>query len=157
MNKAIFAIAVACVALPAQADELPLPAGAPKSFQAECGVCHMAFSPKLLAAGDWHRVMGGLARHYGTDASLDARTANEIRAFLERNAGVSTKTSGSADRPRITTTIWFKREHREVPTRLWKDPRVKSAANCTACHRGAEAGRFSENDFALPDLRGRED
>ena len=45
------------------------------------------------------------------------------------------------------------RKHDEIPTRFWRDPRIKSAANCEACHTHAAAGRFSEHDFAIPELR----
>ena len=47
----------------------------------------------------------------------------------------------------------FVRKHREVPARLWHDPRVKSAANCEACHRGAVDGNYSEHDIAIRELK----
>jgi hypothetical protein len=58
----------------AKADRLPVPAGAPPSFAAECGGCHMAFPPALLTAPDWKRVMARLDKHYGDNASLDEKT-----------------------------------------------------------------------------------
>ena len=75
------------VALPALADRLPLPADTPASYAAECGSCHLAYPPALLAAGDWRRVMAGLDDHFGTDAAVDAQKRQEITAFLERHAG----------------------------------------------------------------------
>lgn len=157
IKKWIFALFAVAVAVPAFADRLPVPAGAPKSFATECGSCHMAFPPALLSWSDWKRVMGSLDRHYGADASLDAKTAAEIGDFLAGNAGSGMKSLGSGNPPRITAAWWFKRDHDEVPGRLWNDTRVKSASNCAACHRQAESGRFSEHDLVLPELREEED
>jgi hypothetical protein len=36
--------------------------------------------------------------------------------------------------PRLTTTPWFQRKHREVPRADWTHAKVKSLANCAACH-----------------------
>ncbi len=141
------------VALPALADRLPLPADTPASYAAECGSCHLAYPPALLSAGDWRRVMAGLDDHFGTDAAVDARNRQEISTFLERHAGNAGKLGSAGDPPRISTTARFVRKHREVPTKLWHDPRVKSAANCEACHRGAADGNYSEHDIAIRELK----
>jgi mono/diheme cytochrome c family protein len=156
-TRALSWCAVLTFAASAMAEDLPAPLRPPASYKAECGSCHTAFSPALLSAPDWRRAMDSLGKHFGTDARLDPKTHEAIRRFLERNAGSRARSVGAGDPPRITATTWFMREHREVQARLWKDPRVKSSANCNACHRGAEAGRFSENELALPELRGRED
>ena len=141
------------VTLPALADRLPLPADTPASYLAECGSCHLAYPPALLAAGDWRRIMAGLDDHFGSDAAVDAQKRQEITAYLERHAGNPGKLGSAGDPPRISTTARFVRKHREVPAKLWHDPRVKSAANCEACHRGAAEGRYSEHDIALPELK----
>ncbi len=141
--------------LPARADRLPLPADAPPSFKAECGSCHLAFPPQLLTAPDWRRVMAGLDRHYGDNASLDEKTRREIEAFLVRHAATRSRLAGAGDPPRLTQTEWFRREHRKVPDALWRDARVSSAANCGACHGRAEAGSFRGRELALPELRKR--
>ncbi len=138
----------------AQADNLPLPAQTPASYKAECGNCHLPYPPALLSAGDWQRVMAGLADHFGTDASLDARQTQEIRLFLESHAGNAQRRGNAGNPPRISQTQRFVRKHREIPVRFWQDPRVKSAANCEACHKGAGSGRYGEHDIAIPELRG---
>lgn len=114
----------------------------------ECGSCHVAYPPKLLPAESWKGVMGGLDRHFGSDGSLDAATGAEISAFLLENAGKRTATT----RPvlRISETGWFKREHDEVPARIWKSPAVKSAANCSVCHTQADSGDYSEANIRVP-------
>lgn len=141
------------VALPAFADRMPLPADTPASYKAECGSCHMAYQPGLLSAGDWQRIMAGLDEHFGTDATVDAPARQEIGRFLESHAGNAGKLGKAGEPPRISQTARFIRKHREVPAKYWKDPRVKSAANCEACHKGAAAGRYSEHDIAIPELR----
>ena len=120
-------------------------------WRAECGSCHVAYPPSLLSAVQWRAQMASLARHYGADASVDAAAAAEIGAFLERNAG---RDRGSAtiisEPPRITTTPWFIKEHREVGAADWKSVAVKSAANCGACHAGADRGNFDEHAVRIP-------
>ena len=95
--KRIALILLLAVALPALADRLPLPADTPASYAAECGSCHLAYPPALLAAGDWRRVMAGLDDHFGTDAAVDARKRQEISTFLERHAGNAGKLGSAGD------------------------------------------------------------
>lgn len=114
-------------------------------WRSECGSCHVAYPPQLLPAPAWQRVMSGLDRHFGTDASVDAATAAAIGAFLVNNSR-----PGDTRTLRITETAWFRHEHDEVPAGIWKRPAVKSAANCGACHTRADAGDFSERNIRIP-------
>jgi hypothetical protein len=152
--KRIALLAAALAALPVRADRLPIPANAPPAFAAECGGCHLAFPPALLAAGDWRRIMASLDKHYGDNATLDSKTQRTIGDFLERSAGSGRRTegasAGNAGLPRLTMTGWFRKKHDEVPTAVWKDKRVGSAANCTACHPRAESGSYSEREIRMP-------
>ena len=148
--KALISFALLGLALPAMANRLPLPGDTPASYRAECGGCHLAYPPALLSAQDWQRTLGSLAQHFGSDAAVDTPKRQEISAFLQRHAG---KLGSAGEPPRISQTPRFVRHHREVPTKYWRDPRVKSAANCEACHRGAADGRYSEHNIALPELR----
>lgn len=119
-------------------------------WKAECGSCHVPYPARLLPAASWKTMMGGLDKHFGTDATMDAATTAEILAFLEKNASRRKPDTAAAPQLRITETRWFQSEHDEVPTRLWKDPRVKSAANCAACHTKADNGDFNEHNIRLP-------
>jgi hypothetical protein len=116
----------------------------------ECGACHFAFPPRFLPAESWRAIMAGLDKHFGSNAGLDAEAAKEITAFLEKNA--STKKHEVLAKPllRITETPWFKSEHREVAARDWKNPKVKSPANCGACHTKADSGDFNEDNVKIP-------
>lgn len=119
-----------------------------RTWKAECGSCHVAYPPQLLPASSWQTLMSSLARHFGTDASIDPRTNSEISGFLVQNAGSRWRLLPAfiAEEPplRITETSWFTRKHRKVRAATWRRPEVKSAANCSACHIDAEAGNFSE-------------
>jgi hypothetical protein len=79
-----------------------------------------------------------------------AKMGRKFAAFLERNAGNPDKLGSAGEPPRITQTARFIRKHREISAKTWKDPRIKSAANCEACHRGAAQGNYSEHDISMP-------
>jgi hypothetical protein len=119
-------------------------------WQAECGSCHVAFPPRLLPAESWRAVMSGLDKHFGSDASLEAPDATEIGAFLEKHASKRKHESTATPLLRITETRWFKREHREVAESVWNNPKVKSPANCAACHIRAESGDYRERNIKVP-------
>lgn len=125
------------------------PATPETSWRNECGSCHVPYPPNLLPAADWRTLMATLDRHFGDDASLDARVAADIGRFLEAGAGRRGE-SRSLGLPRITTGRWFANEHREVPLRIWASAKVKTRANCGACHPGAAKGDFEDDDITIP-------
>ena len=134
------------------ADGPRMPPELDKTWLEECGSCHVAYPPSMLSADNWRRMMGGLDKHFGANASLDAPSAAKIGAFLERNASTRGERNASSTL-RITDTRWFVREHDEVSPAIWRDPRVKNAANCIACHRGADRGQYDEHDIVIPVTR----
>jgi len=121
-----------------------------EKWKTECSACHLAYPPQLLPAASWRAMMTQLDKHFGADASLDVKTAGEIRAFLEANAGGNKREATVKPTLRITETIWFKHEHEEVPARVWSSPAVKQPSNCVACHTQAERGDFSERSLRVP-------
>jgi hypothetical protein len=148
MRTVALAFAALMVASIALAGEHRYPASSPV-WKTECGSCHVAYPPQLLPARAWKQIMAGLDHHYGTDASLDSALVAEIENFLIANASRRTEASAATE-PRITETRWFRKEHDEVPTALWKSSAVKSPSNCGACHTRAEQGDFSERTLQLP-------
>lgn len=144
-------LALVATLLPALADDHGRSRVPPSpEYRQECGACHVAYPPGLLGASSWQRVMSTLPRHYGTDASLDAPTQARLAAWLAANAGSGRRVVEAPPEDRITRSPWFQREHREVSAATWKLPAVKSAANCAACHRGAEQGNFDEHSVQVP-------
>ncbi|WP_293626092.1 MULTISPECIES: diheme cytochrome c [unclassified Polynucleobacter] len=151
MKKTIFIVASLLLASSATfAAKMAMPADAPASYEAECASCHMAYPPALLGEQSWKNVMSGLSKHFGTDASVDAKTQTEITSWLVKNAATRQKYSETAPENRITKTSWFIRKHDEVRADVWKRASIKSPANCGACHIDAAKGIFSENNIKIP-------
>jgi hypothetical protein len=129
-------------------------------WKAECSGCHMLYLPGLLPARSWTKMMDGLDKHFGENAELDAVAKKEITDFLVKNSADQSqnrrgsKISGSIgknDAPlRISETTYFIRKHDEVSASTYKRKAIGSAANCIACHKGAEIGNFSEHEVRIP-------
>lgn len=127
-----------------------MPAQNNAKWQAECSGCHLAFPPGLLPAPSWQKLMDGLDKHFGTDASLSPADTKEISDFLVKNA--SNRWTASTAPLKITDSEWFKTKHRagEINPAVWKRESVKSPSNCLACHRGADKGEFDEDTVRIP-------
>jgi hypothetical protein len=106
----------------------------------ECGTCHMAFPPGLLASDDWLAIMALLDKHFGVDASLDPSASAEIAGYLKRNGADGRPSIGQDALPRITTTARFEHKHRSA-IRLWRKGQLNSLSDCGACHKEADAQR----------------
>jgi nitrate/TMAO reductase-like tetraheme cytochrome c subunit len=110
----------------------------------------MAYPPGLLGQKNWQSIMSGLDKHFGTDASLDAKAQAEITQWLIKNAATREKYAAFAPENRITKTAWFIRKHDEVRIDVWKRAGIKSPANCGACHADATRGDFEEDRVRIP-------
>jgi hypothetical protein len=127
-----------------------MPSTSNAKMQAECSGCHMAYPAGLLPAASWKKVMSGLDKHFGTDASLSAADTKEITDHLV-TYGSNRWTANTAPL-RITEGEWFKTKHnsREISPAVWQRELVKSPANCSACHSGADKGDFNERNIRIP-------
>ena len=151
MKKTIFISAsLLLLSSPTFAGKMAMPTDVPASYESECASCHMAYPPGLLSEQSWKNVMSGLSKHFGTDASVDAKTQAEITSWLTKNAATRQKYSETAPENRITKTSWFIRKHDEIKADVWKRVGVKSPANCGACHTTAAEGIFSEKSISIP-------
>lgn len=115
----------------------------PALYMQECASCHIAYPPQVMTAPGWTRVMNQLDRHFGTDASLDAKTRDAIAAYLAERASPRDKHAPTESTGRITQTAWFVREHRKAP------PATTSFADCVACHTRADQADYSERNLKL--------
>lgn len=141
---------------PSRADVAPV---SDQQYQSECGSCHFAYPPGLLPEASWRKLMSGLDRHFGDDASLDARTSHEVLSYLTSNsadksdAKRSQKIMRSLDGRtpiRITGTPYFIAKHDEIPPRLVHgNDQVRSFSNCAACHLRAQRGSFGEREIRI--------
>lgn len=128
-------------------------------YEEECGSCHNAFSPTLLPARSWKKVMAGLGEHFGEDASLPEETSSEIlkwlaassaeRAFSEPSKKIISSI-GDAAPLRITETTYWKEKHSEIGSEVYSRKAVSSRTNCAACHPGAPLGSFEDRDISVP-------
>jgi nitrate/TMAO reductase-like tetraheme cytochrome c subunit len=150
MKMHLFLLFFAVLAMPVSAAKMTMPSDAPKSYETECASCHLAYPPGLMGQKNWQNIMSGLDKHFGTDASLDAKTQSEITQWLMKNAATREKYSAFAPENRITKTAWFIRKHDEVSIDVWKRAGVKSPANCSACHADAAKGDFEEDRVRIP-------
>jgi len=112
--------------------------GSDEVWSKECSACHMAYLPKQLSADNWRKIMQGLDKHFGSNASLEAREREEITSFLVRHAAPDSEDRYSAETLRITETPWFLHGHGPNAAHYWVKGKVGRAADCKACHRGAD-------------------
>lgn len=127
-----------------------MPRTVPPAYVEECASCHVAYPPGLLPARSWQRLMDGLDRHYGSDASLDADLVTSLGAWLQAHAGTYRRVVEAPPEDRITRSAWFGHKHRKIAPDVWRLPSVRSAAQCGACHVGADRGRFDDDDLRIP-------
>lgn len=127
-----------------------MPRNMPAAYTAECAACHTAYTPGLLPARSWQRIMTGLDKHYGTDASLDPATVQQLSSWLQANAGTYKRVTEEPPQDRITRSAWFARKHDDIAPAVWKHASVKSAANCGACHTGADKGQYDDDNIRFP-------
>jgi mono/diheme cytochrome c family protein len=147
-------LAAVCLA-PAWADSSVQPRTTLPIYTQECAACHMAYPPGLLPAKSWVRIMAGLDKHYGSDASLDAASVQQISRWLQAEAGTYKRVAEAPPEDRITRSAWFISKHRKLDPQVWKHASVKSAANCAACHTGADRGDFDDDGVKMPAGLGR--
>ena len=74
----------------------------------------------------------------------------QLSGWLQTHAGTYKRVSEAPPEDRITRSAWFVRKHREVAPSVWGLPSVKSAANCVACHSGADKGFFDDDNLIVP-------
>ncbi|WP_435626822.1 cytochrome b/b6 domain-containing protein [Candidatus Ferrigenium straubiae] len=131
-----------------------------QKWREECGSCHLAFHPSLLPARSWQKMMAEQEKHFGTDLALDNATSEVLLAFLVNNAAENSSREAAykinqsikaGDVPlRVTETPYWVKKHQGVAESVWHSPKVKSKANCAACHLDAEAGTFEDAAMFIP-------
>ena len=104
--------------------------------------------------------MGGLDKHFGENAALDAPTRDEIIRFLAANSAdkpdnrrssrINRSIPANAAPLRFSETGYFTSKHDEISPSTFKRNSIGSAANCVACHQAAQQGDFSESKVKIP-------
>ena len=138
------------------------------TYVKECGACHMPFSPQLLPAASWRKVMASLDNHFGESASLDAGTREAITGYLISNSadGASSSESRAIMRSlqpgetplRITQVPYIAGLHAAVLDPMWNpNPHPKTLTECSVCHTRVGKGDYQSHDYSVNDeaFRGR--
>ncbi|MDH5357454.1 MAG: diheme cytochrome c [Gammaproteobacteria bacterium] len=133
-------------------------------YRSECASCHFGYQPGLLPARSWVKIMSGLEDHFGDNAELDPDSHARLLRYLVKNAAdlsnykrsrrITNSLSPDEAPLRITDTLYFKRQHREISlTRVKNNPEIGSFSNCIACHSQADKGSFNEREIKIPGSR----
>jgi hypothetical protein len=135
------------------ARDIPLPAvraGARhgRTWQHECGSCHLAFHPSLLPARSWQEMLRQ-QDHFGEDLALDTEVVAALSSFATAHSAehaetpaawkIASRTPASSTPLRITETSYWKGRHGSVADADWQ--RVKRI-DCGGCHLDAELETF---------------
>ena len=153
MKQLIIGISVLPLATAANADG-PLMSTVPAIVKQECAACHIVYPPQFLPKQSWVNILNNLDKHFGTDASLDAKTVKNVSDWIMQDAGTYKRVMNVKKLPtddRLTTSVWFHQKHdKDVAPEVWKRASIKSPANCIACHSGADTGDYSERGIRIP-------
>lgn len=126
------------------------------AFVNECGSCHTLYPPNLLPKKSWELIMSDLENHFGDDASLNEETNQDILSFLLKNSAETStmkaswnfiNSIGNKDIIALTKTTYWERKHKKIPKEVFKNEKVKSVANCKACHSDIEKGLIENENI----------
>lgn len=133
-------------------------------FAKECGSCHITYPPYLLPKESWQKMMANLEDHFGDDASTDEDTTAYILAFLEDNSAQNSthqaafnilkSLKGNKSTIAITKTPFWEKKHDDIDKSVFANAKIKSKANCKACHTDIENGLIENDLINMPNLRG---
>lgn len=100
--------------------------------------------------------MGDLENHFGDDASLDEDVNKNILTFLLKNSAETStmqaswnflNSIGDKDIIALTKTSYWEKKHKDIPKDVFKNEKVKSVANCKACHTDIEKGLIENENI----------
>jgi len=130
-------------------------------FVNECASCHILYPPALLPKKSWKIMMANLEEHFGDDASLEPDDTQSILTYLLENSAEDSTSEASVnilkslqnkDTIAITQTSFWKKRHKNINSKYFKSKKVKSKANCKACHTDVEKGLIEDNNIKMPTI-----
>jgi len=131
-------------------------------FASECGACHTLYPPSLLPKHSWELLMADLENHFGDDASLAQPAHQSILAYLLKNSAEASTSEASLkivqsmpnqDMIAVTQTPFWKKTHRGIDHAYFESSKIKSRANCKACHSDVEQGLLEDSSISVPKIR----
>ncbi len=134
-------------------------------YMKECGDCHVPYAARMLPARSWERLLGNLEDHFGDNAELDILDRQDIGDYLVAKSADHRKKKSrwmkgikSRQAPlRITDARYFKKEHKEVPRRFFREHPDALLSQCDTCHTKADKGSYKERDIVIPGIGRWED
>jgi hypothetical protein len=139
--------------------ENAVPAVDNPTYQEACGACHFPLQPALLPSRSWGLLLAGTQDHFDLSLELEAEQLAEVESYLIANAaehapGELAKdiidSVGSATPLRVTDVPMIRNEHRRLDPAVFQRPSVAGRADCRACHPGAAAGAYDDDDVTIP-------
>jgi hypothetical protein len=129
------------------------------TYKQECGACHNAYFPGLLPTRSWVKLLANSSDHFGEQLPIMGTALDEVRSYLSSNAADVSgnersrkimKSIGSTTPVKITEIGYLRDKHHELSAEVFKRKSVGGFGNCLACHKGAEGGRFDDDDAIIP-------
>jgi hypothetical protein len=131
-----------------------------EAWQTECGSCHMAYHPTLLASRSWEKLLQQQHQHFGEDLYLDDTTLANFRIYATVNSADRGLTEPSrkimesmdtAETPlRITETRYWRQKHDDIAAEIWQQDNINGKGQCDACHSDAGQGWFEDSRMQIP-------
>ena len=104
----------------------------------------------------WELIMSDLENHFGDDASLDVEINKNILAFLLKNSAETSTAEASfkflqsiknQDIIALSKTTFWEKTHKDIPKEIFDNEKIKSKANCKACHTDIEKGLIEDENI----------
>ncbi len=101
--------------------------------------------------------MSDLENHFGDDASISIDENQNILDFLVKNSAEKSTMEASVklldsiknkDIIAITETSFWKHTHEIIPKKVFEHTKIKSKANCKACHSDIEKGLIEDEKIS---------
>ncbi|OGG94647.1 MAG: hypothetical protein A2527_05545 [Candidatus Lambdaproteobacteria bacterium RIFOXYD2_FULL_50_16] len=130
-----------------------------KIYLEECGSCHFAYHAELMPESSWKALIEGLKTHFGEDASMEPAPLKQVTEYLLSNAADYSQNSKARAMfksakgqvfARISEVPFFLKEHHEIGPDVIARPKIKTWANCEACHPTAANGVYGERYIVIP-------
>ena len=122
----------------------------------ECSDCHLAYSPALLPARSWERMLREQDRHFGEDLSLPSAKIELLRRAIEPPppswaAWKLARSAAPGEEPqKISELPYWRAAHRRIPVAHFSAPHSAGRHDCEACHRDALSGIFHPRMIRTP-------
>lgn len=122
----------------------------------ECSECHLAYSPALLPARSWERMLREQDRHFGEDLSLPSAKIELLRQAIgvappSWGAWKLARSAAPGESPQeISELPYWRAAHRRIPATQFAAPHSAGRHDCQACHRDALSGIFHPRMIRTP-------